>query len=281
MDFSGLTACRSIMPVTNSVYLCFRRLSDGILGAGMKLVGAPSIYDLPNLDPKTSEVEINPTFYVAPSFYARKHFMEHNGKTNVAVVHPGVDVSKFLYIEESRASVYEDNDYVVGFLGRVETEKSLGLFIHMMKHLVNTTVCQQINCTFVIVGGGVIPRHLHHLARQLGVAPWLTFRGAVYDDVAGELGQFDVIVNPSLRSTSETFCIVNVEAMAVGVPVISFGSGGVMDYLMDGVNGLLVDERQVTGKGMAKKVLEFWNLPFEGKLSICRCISVICDIRYL
>ena len=32
------------------------------------------------------------------------------------------------------------------------------------------------------------------------------------------MASFDVIVNPSLRS-SETFCIVNIEAMSAGIPV--------------------------------------------------------------
>jgi len=40
-------------------------------------------------------------------------------------------------------------------------------------------------------------------------------------------------VNPSLRAWSETFCIANTEAMALGVPVVSFGVGGVGEYLWD------------------------------------------------
>ncbi|KAJ1451414.1 hypothetical protein M885DRAFT_15428 [Pelagophyceae sp. CCMP2097] len=55
----------------------------------------------------------------------------------------------------------------------------------------------------------------------------------------------DVLVNPSLRAWSETFCIANIEAMALGVPVVSFGVGGVGEYLRGGggakANGALVN----------------------------------------
>jgi glycosyltransferase involved in cell wall biosynthesis len=44
----------------------------------------------------------------------------------------------------------------------------------------------------------------------------------------------DILVNPSLRAWSETFCIANVEAMAAGLPVVSFGVGGTGEYLRHG-----------------------------------------------
>jgi hypothetical protein len=36
----------------------------------------------------------------------------------------------------------------------------------------------------------------------------------------------DVVVNPSLRAWSETFCIVNIEVMAMEIPLITFAVGG-------------------------------------------------------
>jgi len=52
----------------------------------------------------------------------------------------------------------------------------------------------------------------------------------------------DVFVLPSL---SETFGMVNIEAMACGKPVISTRVGGVVDYLEDGLFGFLVDPASV------------------------------------
>ena len=40
-----------------------------------------------------------------------------------------------------------------------------------------------------------------------------------------------MLVNPSLRGWSETFCIANIEAMATGVPVVTFAVGGIGEYV--------------------------------------------------
>ena len=49
--------------------------------------------------------------------------------------------------------------------------------------------------------------------------------------MASLLASLDVMVNPSLRAWSETLCIANVEAMAMRLPVVTFGVGGVGEYV--------------------------------------------------
>lgn len=51
------------------------------------------------------------------------------------------------------------------------------------------------------------------------------------EDLPSILQGVDVVVNPSLRAVSETFCIANIEAMAAGVPVVTFGVGGIGEYI--------------------------------------------------
>ena len=41
------------------------------------------------------------------------------------------------------------------------------------------------------------------------------------------------------RSNSQTFCIVNVEAMSRAVPVVGWGKAGPSDYLRNGTNAAL------------------------------------------
>jgi glycosyltransferase involved in cell wall biosynthesis len=45
------------------------------------------------------------------------------------------------------------------------------------------------------------------------------------------LAGIDILVNPSL-SESETFCVANIEAMALGIPLVSFGTSGQSEYLV-------------------------------------------------
>jgi glycosyltransferase involved in cell wall biosynthesis len=46
------------------------------------------------------------------------------------------------------------------------------------------------------------------------------------------LAGMDVVVNPSLRAWSETFCIVNIEVMAMRVPLITFAVGGEIRWIV-------------------------------------------------
>ena len=50
--------------------------------------------------------------------------------------------------------------------------------------------------------------------------------------VIAALAAADVVVFPSVYP--ESFGIVNLEAMAAGVPVVSFAAGGASDYTTDG-----------------------------------------------
>lgn len=48
----------------------------------------------------------------------------------------------------------------------------------------------------------------------------------------------DIVVVPSL---GEPFGFVNLEAMALGKPVVAFASGGIPEVISDGETGLLAD----------------------------------------
>jgi len=53
----------------------------------------------------------------------------------------------------------------------------------------------------------------------------------------------------------EDFGITPIEVMACGRPVIAFKKGGVLDYIIDGVNGLLFNEQN--SDSLLKKIIEF------------------------
>lgn len=62
-------------------------------------------------------------------------------------------------------------------------------------------------------------------------------------DLEHLLAGMSLLFNPSLMS-SETFSIINIQAMAVGTPVAAFGTGGMLEYLSPNVNALLLDEAE-------------------------------------
>lgn len=145
---------------------------------------------------------------------------------------------------------------VVAYMGRLDPEKSPGLFLHMAARVRAT----HPTARFQVIGYGYLRAALEQRARAMGLGPEvLSFAGQVYDDLPFVLRRVGVIVNPSLRAWSETFCIANVEAMASGVPVVSFGVGGTGEYLQHDVNSVLVDKDEP--EGLARAVRELLDDP--------------------
>ncbi|KAJ8599305.1 hypothetical protein CTAYLR_008841 [Chrysophaeum taylorii] len=201
------------------VFANARDSSDAILTEAAK--PAKLVMELPNLEPRVS-VDV----MVAPSRYAADSVV---GPT--VVIPPGVD-----------AAVFRPNKDIhffetIGFVARVAPEKSPGLFVHAMALLARRPLAR-----FVVVGAGEALESTRRLADLYGIN--IDFVGAVPrgEKLAARYASFDVIVNPSLRAWSETFCIANLEALSAGVPLVTFGVGGIGEYLVPDETGVVVSD---------------------------------------
>jgi len=106
-------------------------------------------------------------------------------------------------------------------------------------------VLKEVPKTVFIIGGDGSLRSYHEsLAKELGVSENTLFTGYIPQE---ELPHFyaacDVFVIPSVV---EAFGLVTIEAMACGKPVIGTNVGGIPDIIKDGVNGFLVEPKDVS-----------------------------------
>jgi glycosyltransferase involved in cell wall biosynthesis len=131
-----------------------------------------------------------------------------------------------------------DPGFVVGMVGRIAPWKGQHVFLEAFAQAFGAG-----RETAVIVGDAMFgeaeeryAQELRDLVQKLGIAERVEFRG-FRDDVWGELSQMDVCVHASI--SAEPFGQVVVEAMLAGVAVVAAASGGPLEIVTDGVNGLL------------------------------------------
>lgn len=122
---------------------------------------------------------------------------------------------------------------VVLFVGRLVYYKGLQVLLD--------AVARANDLRLVIVGDGPLRACLHRRASQLGVDSRVLWLGQVTDiDLVGAYSGADVFVLPSTAPT-ETFGIVQLEAMAARLPVVSTRLGtGVETVNLHGTTGRLV-----------------------------------------
>jgi glycosyltransferase involved in cell wall biosynthesis len=95
--------------------------------------------------------------------------------------------------------------------------------------------------SLILVGDGPLEGDLRRRAAELGIADRVLFAGRVDDaDLPAYYQASDVFVLPSIART-EAFGVVQVEAMAAGLPVVSTNlPTGVPWVNQDGVSGIVV-----------------------------------------
>ncbi len=134
------------------------------------------------------------------------------------------------------------NEIVMVTVGRLVRRKAINELIEMLPELPERV-------RLVIVGDGPMKPELDALSRRLGLGERVRFTGIVEEEDKFRLLKVaDLFVSTSLH---EGFGLVFLEAMAMGLPVVSYDKGGQTDFLEDGVTGRLI------ASGQRDRFLEF------------------------
>ncbi|HOJ78262.1 MAG TPA: glycosyltransferase [Bacillota bacterium] len=119
--------------------------------------------------------------------------------------------------------------------GRIAPEKNLGLLLRAFKYILERS---SDSIKLMIVGDGPELNNLKVLANELAIADQVIFTGLVPPEQIPEyLAIADLFV---MTSMSEVRPLAQLEALAVGVPVVSVKAPGAQDNIVSGENGLLV-----------------------------------------
>jgi len=185
--------------------------------------------------------------------------LQARGFKNLAAWRRGVDTHLF---KPGSKDFLKMPRPIAAYVGRVAVEKNVDAFLRMRWH-----------GSKIVIGDGPERARLqaHHPdARFTG------FRFA--EDLAAHLAAADVMVFPS---RTDTFGLVNLEAMACGIPVAAYPVNGPKDVIEEGVTGALDEDlakAALRALGLDPRLcrenaLRFgWDVSareFEGNLAFC------------
>ncbi len=119
----------------------------------------------------------------------------------------------------------DDDDIVVGFVGRLTEIKDIPLLLIAIALYKNSADTQKPNLRLAIVGDGNVRKELEGLSDKFGLNNVVTFLGN-RENVGELFAGMDIV---ALTSKNEGTPLSLIEGMAAGKPVISTAVGGVVD----------------------------------------------------
>jgi glycosyltransferase involved in cell wall biosynthesis len=220
---------------------------DVIIGLAAKCAGVSVVVcDPGNLNHALPTIK-GVTAMIVPSYVAASHwahiFDVHNiVNISIKVAQPGGSLAVPVLSNIER----ESDTFTIAFIGRLSQTKNPSIFIRVANEILTTLKSKNTESSYTlphesysgkklqfwVIGDGLLRHVLEEMVVEFGIENDIIFKGSTpHQQVLKYLSkkQINLVLHTTL--TNETFCLSNVEAMAAGVPVITYGVGGVADYL--------------------------------------------------
>ena len=144
-------------------------------------------------------------------------------------------------VERKKIGLYDD-DFVIGFVGRLDKQKGCDILIKSIPYI------NIQNYKIVIAGDGFERKNLEKLTRNINIDNKTIFLGYV-KDIRKFYKAIDILVVPS---RFESFGISAVEAQALKIPVIASNTDGLNEVVFDKKTGLFFEMENE--KDLAEKI---------------------------
>ena len=161
-----------------------------------------------------------------------------------SIVYNGIEVDKFSRqidrVVARKIFNLDPTEFVFGNVGRLHEQKGHKFLLQAIAKMTNRV-------QLVIIGDGKLLHELIALADRLEISDQISFLGA-RADINEFLSAIDVFVMPSLWEGQP---IALLEALALGKPCIASAVDGIPEIITDGVNGYLVQSKDVEALAIA------------------------------
>lgn len=175
---------------------------------------------------------------IAVSEITRQHYTTLGIRAEkILTLYNGVDINRFVpfrHPSSKKRSVLDvpENGIVILTVAVLREAKGIQYMLKTMPVILEKFP----NAYYVIAGDGTYRDALKGLAYSMGVENRVVFLGH-RSDIPEILGESDLFVFPTLMDALPT---VLLEAMAVGVPIVSSEVGGIPEILENEIDGLLI-----------------------------------------
>lgn len=188
----------------------------------------------------------------------------HDEKT--VVVYNGIDLSAFrpnICSSLNRPRIhFGDKDFVMAYNGKINPEKGIMELILAMKLLKDYPQIKLLAMGSTFYGDNSYNDHpyAHKLLREAEqVRDRITFTSFIpYQDMPDYLSLCDIAIIPSVWD--EPFGLSIVEAMAMGLPVITTRRGGIQEVVTE-ENAILLDTDEHFVENLATAILDLYKHP--------------------
>jgi colanic acid/amylovoran biosynthesis glycosyltransferase len=196
-------------------------------------------------------------YFLPISYYWKERLMQLGcDKEKIAVHRMGIDSQRFTFMERSPSS---DGCVRLVSIARLVEKKGIEYGIRAVAAIVQ----QGLNVEYTIIGDGDLYPQLVALIQSLKVGHAVKLVGWKDQmEVVEILNQSHILLAPSVTGedgNQEGIPVVLMEAMAMGIPVVSTYHSGIPELVEDGVSGFLVPERDV--EALTHKVTELVRQP--------------------
>lgn len=176
-------------------------------------------------------------------------------KNRATVVSIGIDTDKFKLVEKDKQLIrslgLEESDFIILSTSSLTPVKRIDLAIESFFSLLN--MVQKKDIHLLIAGDGVLRDWLIELAKKSPLKNNIKFLGGVPADIIPDyLSIANAVIGTSLYSNMN---VSIQEAMACGVPVVAFDSGGTNRVINHMNNGLLVKSGDIDDFAVKLKLL--------------------------
>ncbi|MGZ3180890.1 MAG: glycosyltransferase family 4 protein [Telluria sp.] len=214
-----------------------------LVGGFFKLFGKRFLFDHHDINPELYEAKFGRRdfFYKLMVLLERWSFKTadvsiatNESYKRIAIERGGMDPERVYVVRSGpkldrlrllppKEELKQGRKYLVGYVGVMGAQEGIDLLLEAARHLILDQGRTDVH--FGLVGGGTSLEEMKQLARDLGIADYVTFTGRVPDQELLEmLNTADVCVNPDVANDMNDKSTMNkiMEYMALGKPIVQF-----------------------------------------------------------